>query len=43
MEPKLNNHGRLIVIEGLDGSGKATQSRLLTEELIRRGLSGKGE
>ena len=39
MEPKLNNHGRLIVIEGLDGSGKATQSRLLTEELIRRGLS----
>lgn len=38
MEPKTNNHGRLIVIEGLDGSGKATQSRLLTDALARQGL-----
>ncbi len=30
--------GKLIVIEGLDGSGKATQSRLLYEELQRRGM-----
>ena len=30
--------GKLIVIEGLDGSGKATQSRLLYEELQKRGL-----
>lgn len=29
--------GRLIVIEGLDGSGKATQAKLLAEELIRQG------
>ncbi len=29
--------GKLIAIEGLDGSGKATQTRLLVESLIRRG------
>lgn len=29
--------GKLIVIEGLDGSGKATQSKLLYDHLIRRG------
>ena len=30
--------GRLLVIEGLDGSGKATQSRLLFERLEREGV-----
>lgn len=29
--------GKLIVIEGLDGSGKATQSQLLYDELISQG------
>ncbi len=29
--------GRLVVIEGLDGSGKATQAKLLTERLISEG------
>ena len=29
--------GKLIVIEGLDGSGKATQAKLLAEELRRQG------
>ena len=29
--------GKLIVIEGLDGSGKATQSSLLTETLEKAG------
>ena len=33
--------GKLIVIEGLDGSGKATQSKLLTEELGRAGYAVK--
>lgn len=28
-----NNHGKIIVIEGLDGSGKNTQARLLTDAL----------
>lgn len=32
------NHCRLIVIDGLDGSGKATQSRLLAERLAAEGL-----
>ncbi|MBR3356212.1 MAG: deoxynucleoside kinase [Oscillospiraceae bacterium] len=31
-------NGKLIVIEGLDGSGKATQSRLLFDELQKRGV-----
>ena len=30
--------GRLLVIDGLDGSGKATQARLLAETLTARGL-----
>lgn len=29
--------GKFIVIEGLDGSGKATQTKMLHEALIRRG------
>ena len=30
--------GKLYVIEGLDGSGKATQSQLLYESFARKGL-----
>ena len=30
--------GKLIVFEGTDGSGKATQSELLCQELTRRGI-----
>lgn len=33
--------GKLIVIEGLDGSGKATQAKLLTEKLISEGVCVK--
>lgn len=33
--------GRLIVIEGLDGSGKATQAKLLAEYLAQAGKSVK--
>lgn len=33
--------GRLIVIEGLDGSGKATQAKLLTEALHKNGKQVK--
>lgn len=32
-----NNRGKLIVIDGTDGSGKATQAQLLTERLKRLG------
>ena len=35
--PKSSNTSRLIVIEGLDGSGKATQAGLLTESLTAAG------
>ena len=31
--------GRLIVLEGLDGSGKATQAKLLAAHLAARGFS----
>ena len=31
-----NNPGRLLVIEGLDGSGKATQSELLARAMEQR-------
>jgi len=34
-------HGRLIVIEGLDGSGKATQSQLLFDTLTAQGMKVK--
>jgi dTMP kinase len=34
----MNESGKLIVIEGLDGSGKTTQTELLSENLSRRGL-----
>ena len=33
----MEKKGRLIVIEGLDGSGKATQAKLLREALAARG------
>lgn len=33
--------GKLIVIEGLDGSGKATQAELLEESLLRSGMPVK--
>ena len=33
--------GKLIVIEGLDGSGKATQSRLLCQRLEQQGIACK--
>ncbi len=34
--------GRLIVLEGLDGSGKATQAGLLVQSLAARGLPVRG-
>lgn len=35
------NKGKLIVLDGLDGSGKATQTDLLTKKLIQKGLQVK--
>ena len=35
--------GRLIVIEGLDGSGKATQAKLLAAHLAAAGPKGEGD
>ena len=34
-------HGKMIVIEGLDGSGKATQSQLIFDELKKNGKDVK--
>lgn len=34
--------GRFIVIEGLDGSGKTTQSRMLKDYLVSKGAKVKG-
>ena len=34
--------GKLIVIEGLDGSGKATQAALLRKELEKKGITVRG-
>lgn len=31
--------GRFIVIEGLDGSGKTTQTKIITEKLIAKGIN----
>jgi len=39
MEVKLNKKGILIVFEGMDQSGKGTQSRLFVEKLIKSGYS----
>lgn len=33
------NKGKLIVLEGLDGSGKATQAKLLAAHLKEQGFS----
>jgi len=37
----MTKRGKLIVIEGTDGSGKTTQSKLLVEELEKQGHSVK--
>lgn len=33
------NKGKFIVIEGLDGSGKTTQTKIVTEKLTARGIN----
>lgn len=33
--------GKLIVLEGLDGSGKATQAEVLTENLQKKGIAAR--
>lgn len=33
------NKGKFIVIEGLDGSGKTTQTKILTETLTKKGIN----
>ena len=33
--------GKIIVIDGMDGTGKATQSKLLYEDLKNRGIKVK--
>ena len=33
------NKGKLIVIDGIDGSGKATQTKILVEKLRQQGLA----
>lgn len=38
----MNAQGTLIVIEGLDGSGKATQANILTESLAAEGARVRG-
>ena len=35
------NKSKIIVIEGLDGSGKATQTKILADKLIQNGLTLK--
>lgn len=40
-ERAMEKQGKLIVIEGLDGSGKATQSKLMVEALTQQGLSAR--
>ena len=37
MPPALKNRGLLVVLEGIDGSGKTTQARRLLRRLRRRG------
>ncbi len=37
-DAQVQNYGKFIVIDGTDGSGKATQSQLLTQRLFNAGL-----